>query len=160
MRTLLFLTLSFAFIHFTGCGGDSGRPADMPPIYPVRITITQNGAALADASVTLTAKTPAMYGVASGMTNASGTAMIRTYGFEGVPEGAYTVTVSKQAVEGAVKAGDNEGNEYETGGKVYEYVDTQYAKTDTSTLSIEVTTKGAAETFDVGTPVHVFLHDN
>lgn len=145
-----------------GCGGgDSARrPADMPPIYPVNITITQDGAALQEAHVTLTAKTPAKYGSASGLTDAHGVAIIRTYGFVGVPEGQYTVTVSKQVVEGAREATDAEGNTFQTGGRIFEYVNAQYTRTNASTLEIEVTKKGTTETFDVGAPVHVFVSEN
>jgi len=161
MRTVLFLSLSLALLFHSGCGGGhSGRPADMPMIYPVKITVTQEGAALQEAGVTLTAKTPAKYGVASGLTDAHGVAVIRTYGFAGVPEGQYTVTVSKQGVEGATEATDIDGNRYQTGGKVYEYVNVRYSKTDTSPLNIEVTTKGATESFDVGAPVHLFISEN
>ena len=160
MRTLLLLTISTALL-LAGCGGGDAarRPADMPPIYPVKITITQDGAALQEASVTLTAKTSAKYGIASGMTDASGVAVIRTYGFAGVPEGNYTVTVSKRVVEGAVEERDEDGNTYQTGGKVYEYVNAQYLNAS-SPLSVEVTTKGATESFDVGAPAHVFISEN
>ena len=162
MRTVLFFTFSLTLLFYSGCGGvgGSGRPADMPATYPVGITVTQGGTALQEASVTLTAKTPAQYGVSSGQTDARGVAALRTYGFDGVPEGQYTVTVSKQGVEGAKEATDADGNTYQTGGKVYGYVDSQYSKTDTSPLNIDVTKKGATETFEVGAPVHVFISDN
>ena len=161
MRTLLFLSFSFALLFHAGCsGGDSGRPADMPNIYPVKITVTQDGTALQEASVTLTAQTSAKYGIASGLTDVSGVAVIRTYGFAGAPEGQYTVTISKQGVEGATEAKDDEGNTYQTGGKVYEYVDAQYAHTDSTPLNIEVTTKGATEAFEVGAPVRIFISEN
>ena len=161
MRTVLFLSLSLTLLFHSGCGGgDSGRPADMPEIYPVKITITQGGAALQDADVALTVTTPGKYGFASGQTDARGVAVIRTYGFAGVPEGQYAVTVSKRGVEGAKDATDADGNTYQTGGKVYEYVDAQYSKTDTSPLNIGVTKKGATETFEVGAPVHLFISDN
>ena len=160
MRTILFSFLSIALVLHTGCGGgDSGRRADMPKVYPVKITIKQDGTALQDASVTLTAETPSKYG-SSGITDASGVAVIRTYGFAGAPEGTYTITVSKQGVEGATEAKDAEGNTYQTGGKVYEYVDAKYRQADTSDLNMEVTTKGATAEFDVGAPVHVFISDN
>ena len=161
MRTFLFLAFIAAFILQAGCGGGgSARPDDMPKIYPVKITVTQDSAALQGATVTLTAKTPAKYGVASGLTDAYGVASIRTYGYIGVPEGQYTVTVSKQEVEDAKEATDADGNSYQTGGKVYEYVNVQYSKTDTSPLNVEVTTKGATASFEVDAPVHVFISDN
>ena len=161
MRTVLFFTFSLTLLFYSGCGGgDSGRPADMPAIYPVKIAITQEGTALQEASVTLTAKTPAQYGISSGQTDARGVAVIRTYGFDCVPEGQYAVTVSKQGVEGAKEETDADGNTYQTGGKVYEYVDVQYSKADTSSLNIDVTKKGATATFEVGAPVQVFISEN
>lgn len=161
MRTILFSFLFLVLLFHSGCGGgDSGRPADMPKVYPVKITVTQDGAVVQDASVVLTAKSPAKYNTASGLTDASGVAVLRTYGFDGVPEGQYAVTVSKQGVEGAKEAIDENGTAYQTGGKVYEYVDVQYSKTGTSPHNIAVTTKGTTKTFEVGAPVHVFVSNN
>jgi len=160
MRTFLFLSLSFALLLQSGCSKDDGRPNDLPKLHPVSITVIQDGKPLEGAAVTLIAKTQTLYGMASGTTNASGIAVPRTYGYDGVPVGQYMVTVSKAVVEGAREAKNDDGSTYETGGKNYQYVDVKFTKQDTTTLDIDVTEKGAKETFDVGAAVHVFLSEN
>ena len=159
MRVFLLLTVGTALLLQAGCGGNDGRPADMPRLNPVRITIIQDGKPLGGADVTLTIKTPMNYGTATGLTDASGVAVLRTHGFDGVPAGQYTVTVVKRVVEGATQTTNPiDGSTYETGGSIYQTVDSQYTDTQTSTLSIEVIERrGATESFDVGTAVRVFL---
>ena len=165
MRTItLFFSFVIALSFVSGCGDteSSRRPADLPKLYPVTITITQEGTPLEGADVGLTAKTPTKYGSSTGETDASGIAKPRTYGFAGVPAGQYVVTVSKNGLEGAQeKFTEEEGIPYMAGGKNYSYVDEQYWRDRSNTpLSIEVTDKGVTETFDVGAPVHVFLGNN
>jgi len=161
MRTFLFLTISIALLLQAGCGPRDDRPADMPRLYPVKISIVQDGKPLEEADVTLTAKTPTNYGVSTGFTDASGVAILRTYGYNGVPVGQYTVAVIKRTVEGATLATSPiDGSTYETGGTVYQTVDVQYTDTVQSPLNINVTEKGATESFDVGAPVRISLGQN
>jgi len=160
MRTFLFLTLNIALLLQAGCGPNDGRPADMPKLYPVQVSIIQEGKPLGAADITLTAKTPTNYGVSTGFTDASGIAILRTYGYNGVPVGQYTVAVSKRTIEGATLATGEDGSTYETGGTIYQTVDVQYTDTAQSPLSIDVTEKGATESFDVGAPVRVSLGQN
>ena len=161
MRTFLFLTLNIALLLQAGCGPRDGRPADMPRLYPVQVSIIQDGKPLGEADVTLTAKTPTNYGVSTGFTGASGIAILRTYGYNGVPVGQYTVAVVKHIVEGATLAtSEIDGSTYETGGTIYQTVDVQYTDTVESPLIIDVTEKGATESFNVGAPVRVSLGQN
>ena len=158
MRVFFLLTIGTALLLQAGCGGNGGRPADMPRLNPVRVTIIQDGKPLEGADVTLTIKTPTNYGVATGLTDASGVAVLRTYGYDGVPAGQYTVTVVKRVVEGGTQVTSPiDGSTYETGGSVYQTVDAQYTDTQSSPLSIDVTTKGATESFDVGAAVRISM---
>ena len=159
MRTFLFLTISTVLLLQAGCGRNDGRPPDMPRLYPVSITITQDGSPLEGAVVTLTIQTPRNYGTATGLTNASGVAILRTHGFNGVPVGQYTVTVIRRVVEGTtLVTSPIDGSTHEAGGVIYQTVDVQYTDTQQSPLSIDVLERrGATATFDVGAPVRVSL---
>ena len=158
MRIFLLLTISAVLLPQTGCVKNDGRPADMPRLCPVRVTIIQDGKPLEGADVTLTAKTPMNYGVATGLTDVSGVAVLRTYGFDGVPNGQYTVTVTRRAVEGATQVTSPiDGSTYETGGTIFQTVDVQYTDTQSSPLSIDVSGRATTESFDIGTAVHVFM---
>ena len=147
MRNIAFFIIAVALVFQAGCGGGGhSRPSDLPKLHPVNITITQGGSPLAGAMVNLLSKTPATYGSASAVTDASGVAVPWTYGFAGVPEGQYTVTVSKSA---------SDGNK-----KVYRYVDAKYSSTETSPFSIDVKAGRTGETFDVGAQVKELLTDD
>jgi hypothetical protein len=160
MRTFLFLVLSTPLLFQAGCGGgDSGRPADLPKLYPVSITITQGDQPLEGATVTLVSTPPAVYGT-SGTTNASGTAVLRTYSYDGAPAGDYAVLVKKVGAENQRDVTITEGVPVMAGGQSYNYVDARFSTKDGTTLNITVTEKGAKESFDVGAPVRIFLGHN
>ena len=159
MRTITSLTLIVSLIFlFPGCGGDGGRPADMPPLFPVTITITQEGVPLEGATVTLHSSTPSTYGTATGTTDSSGTARMRTYGFNGAPAGEYVVTVDRVALEGAEEFVQNPGeNPQLRGGTLYRFVNENFTKRGTTTLNMTVADnrRGTTETFDVGAAVRI-----
>ena len=159
MRTILLVPIVVVLVLQTGCGKDLNRPDDLPKLYPVKITVTQEDKPLREATVTLHAKTPVKYGTSSGKTNASGVASLQTYGISGVPVGEYDVTVEKRAVEGAKEVTTEEGLTDFVGGKIYEYVDPKHTKQSSTQFSIEVTEKGAQDTLEVGAPVHNYLGD-
>jgi hypothetical protein len=159
MRTIPLLSFIVVLVFQAGCGKDHNRPDDLPKLYPVSITVTQDGKPLEEATVTLYAKTPTKYGTGSAKTNASGVAVIRTYGYNGVPVGQYTVTVEKRGVEGAKEVTMEDGATDFVGGKIFQYVEAQYANESSTPFSIDVTEKGATDTFEVGKPVHVYLGD-
>ena len=157
MRTLTIFTLSVALLFQAGCGGNDGRPADMPKLYSVRITVTQDGNPLDGATVTLVANTPSTYGESSGTTDASGVATMMTYGYAGVPADDYAVRITKSVVEGATERLTEEGRPIMTGGQLFQYVEERYTQTNTTPHSLTVTDRAVTETFDVGSPVRVFM---
>jgi hypothetical protein len=146
-------------LFFSGCG-DSTRPTDLPKLYSCKITVTQDGKPLEGATVTLLAKTPSKYGVSSATTDVSGTAVLCTYGFNGVPLGEYGVTITKIGVEDAKESKTIEVNPIQIGGKVYSYDDAVFGDENNPPHTIMVTEKGATETFGVGMPVRIFLRNN
>ena len=161
MRTVLILSISLALLLHMCCSRDDGRPADMPKLYPVTISIIQDGVPLDGATVTLISKTPSTYGTASA-TTVAGTARPRTYGFDGVPAGDYTVLVEKRVTEGEREiTQEGIGVVGTIGGRVYQLVNTQFTTQATTPLGISVAERrGATETFDVGTAIRVFLFEH
>lgn len=158
MRNALPFLFVFALALQMGCNRDTRRPADMPELFPVSITITAEGKPMEGATVTLIGKTRSKYSSSSAVTDASGVAVLKTYTFEGVPLGQYVVTVEKRGVEGA-KEVQIDGITDSVGGKIYQYVDSKYSNEQSSPFSIDVTEQGGQETFEVGKPVHVYLGD-
>jgi len=162
MRIFLFLSIGTALLLQAGCGGDDGRPADLPRLFPVQIEVIQGGSPLEGAVVTLISKTPATYSTSSGTTNASGVAVLRTHGFNGTPEGEYTVLITKEGSENQTEARSLEGLPIMVGGQFYRYVDSQFATASTSPLSLTVTAGSGTtrESFDVGAAVRTFVRNN
>lgn len=162
----------FSFICITitslallaGCGpASSPKPAGFPDTVPCVLTITQEGAPLAGASVTLIPIDGAKDWLFSANTNGAGVAKIYTYGrAEGAPKGKYKVLVSKTETDPSKftmpdendsaamdKYIQNTANE-----KLNSYllVESAYTSADTTTLELEITGK-TAQTFDVGKKV-------
>ncbi|MCL2006308.1 MAG: carboxypeptidase-like regulatory domain-containing protein [Planctomycetaceae bacterium] len=158
MRTIISLLFIVAIPFLSGCDTGPPRPADFPTLHRVTLTITQAGTPLEGASVTLTSKTPQAYSTASGTTNAEGVVVPRTYGFDGVPAGEYTVSVSKTAIEGGTE--QMAGNALITvGGRIYQYVAADYLTAGTSPLSLDISGR-KEEAIDVGASVRTFISDN
>lgn len=103
-------TLVCALVATVGCGGKP-KPEGMPELIPATIVVTQDGAPLTDATVTLVDVDGNCKWAVGGKTDAKGRAALRTHGdYVGVPEGVFKVGVTKvdiQVKEGAV---DEEGN--------------------------------------------------
>lgn len=83
----------------TGC---SKAPPGFPKTKPCQITVVQNGLPVSDVLVVLTPTEPAGPWTASGITNSSGLASIRTmqgtYAVTGAPALSFKVTLTKQPV--------------------------------------------------------------
>jgi len=135
--------LGIAFI--AGCGGQQ-LPDGMPRLYPVTITVTQDGVPLGDATVALVGTsqwTP------TGATNAEGVATLYTQGrFRGAPEGNFRVTITKMLEEGQrppPSPFDAESErifqEYVRSGqthRVFHVIPSAYRSADTTPLAVEI----------------------
>ena len=142
-RVLLFL---FPIFLLSGCGGGVKKPEGFPPLFPITITLTQDGGTLSNAMVLLVPDPePGRWG-SGGFTDAHGKAVIKTSGdFPGAPAGKYKVTVRKR---------DGEKGQ---GGNVTEYclVDPLYESATTTPLTVEVGSGNKEATLDVGKAVRI-----
>ena len=94
-QKLFLCLLSFGFI--AGCG--TKLPDGMPTLYPVTLTVTQDGNVLDGAIIELSGGSGVWS--ASGVTDAQGQTKLHTQGrYAGVPEGTFKVTVMKTISEG------------------------------------------------------------
>jgi hypothetical protein len=153
ISTLFSLFLLICLV-FSGCQ-KSNRPADLPKLYPCRITVTQEMSPLEGASITLQAvNSSGKYQVSSGRTDFAGIATIYTYGVAGVPLGDYKITISKVSTEGGTQKIDSFGNGEIVGTKNYQLVDNKFTENDTTPAKITITEKSNDIIIDVGKAVH------
>lgn len=163
------ILLGFVAVGMSGCGPT--RPADLPPLYPVEITVQQAGAPLAGADVTLFNPSVANY-IASATTNEQGVATITTKSntsqWPGAPEGDYTVLISKKTVpplDPAVDPNDTspEGRaklqaaQQEQSSKTAETVALEFSQFVQAKTKLQVTAQGVTQTIDVGDPIDLPL---
>lgn len=141
MQTKLFrLFPTFLFLAFfaaiIGCKND--RPEGMPALVPVVLTFTQEGVPCEKASVSLIPDESSRWPI-GGSTDAQGKVELKTYGkFPGVPEGNYTVTVSKVEREVQQDAPAPK-SQYDAKPEVnYNLIDVSYGAKATSKLRVEV----------------------
>jgi hypothetical protein len=89
------LLSGFCFIIFVGC---SSRPADMPKLYNVTITVLMNGKPLEGALVSCVPTNNESW-FAGGTTNTNGQVQLQTKGrYKGIPLGNFKVIVMKTAL--------------------------------------------------------------
>ena len=156
-----FIILSLVALLLTGCGGEP-RPAGMPKLYPVSITVLQEGTPLAGATVTLVSETPelARWGP-MGVTDANGVAIMRTNGrYEGAPLGTFKIVVSKMEREphpnpewANLPREDPNSQKYdaiELRLKAFNYIEPQYSSIADTPLVIEITAKLKTYMVDAG----------
>jgi len=141
-KLLIVALLSFALV--TGCG--QKLPDGMPTLYPVTITVTQDGSPLDDAVVMLSGTEQ---WISTGRTDARGNAVLYTQGFYvGVPAGTFSVTVTKIAEEGERpprRPFDPESAriyaEYQRSGQTFRQFNTvpvRYREAETTPLTVEI----------------------
>jgi len=160
----LSLPLLLLAVLLVGC---SDRPADMPPLFPCNITVTQDGVALEGASVRMVNSDSAVGNAwtPSGTTDAGGVARMMTNAqYAGAAAGKYRITVEKFETEPS-KLGPQppvDSPEYEAWSHrsasetltQYALVEAIYSSSQTP-HEIEVT-KGANDvTIDVGKAVRI-----
>lgn len=143
--SLLLLTATITI--FSGC--DDKRPAGMPKLERVKLTVTQEGKPCDDAKLGLLPIAGDPQWSSGGTTNSNGILEPVTYGkYKGMPAGKYKVTVDR-----SVGVGDppppspidaesqKKHDEYYAAGKSYELfqtIPTEYRLRDQSPLEIEI----------------------
>ena len=155
----IFATL-FIAISIIGCSG-APHPDGLPKLYSCTITIKQDGKPLEGAGVQLYDPTVTNRWTVSGVTNASGVAVIRTHGnFVGAPSGRFKVIVSKTVMEGGGGYDDTvpqkERKPLEPT-RVYSLVGKEYTSRETTPLEIIIDSKKKSETFDLGTAERILI---
>ena len=155
MRHLIYTTTIISMLIFVGCGRQD-VPKDLPPTFPQRIIIMQEGNPVADVVVGLHPIEESKWN-ASALTNASGVAEMRTHGmYRGVVEGKYKVTLSKEDAESR-EAGRRPDGMSITETTFYSLVELKYTQADTTPLEIEVTRRNDPVTFDIGPAVRELI---
>ena len=155
------LCVLFSFLLLmTGCSGEK-NPEGMPDLYPCHVTITQAGAPLADAEVTLVSSEPGMNKwPVFGKTDQNGIAQIKTYGkYEGAPSGVFSVTVQKEefVYDTAGKRKNEVDNPLPSIKERYSLVDKKMTDAKTSPLSVQVEKKENKLTLNVGEKVRIAI---
>jgi len=151
-KIILFVIVLLVTTVIYGCRS-SNRVQGLPALYPCRLTLIQDGKPLADASVQLYAEEESIWPV-TGLSDASGTAILVTYGqFPGVPLGKYQIVVKKTRSDRT--GGDNE---YSSGiTKVYSLIEIEHIKKDTTKLEITIEKGQNSLTIDVGKSVEILV---
>jgi len=142
-KTFFLCLLALGII--VGCGPQ--LPDGMPRLYPVTITVTQDGVPLEGANIVLSGVD---YWVSTGSTDSQGIARLYTQGrYPGVPEGTHNVTVTKVGTEGEPPPPnpfDAESarifQEYQQSGQTFRQfhvIPANYRDAATTPLTVEVT---------------------
>lgn len=168
VRFVLLLNFAVFFFSFLGCGGEK-RPADLPDLFPVSVTIEQEGKPVPGAVVTLNHADGDAKWSASCETENDGVAKnFFTNGkYKGVTQGKFKVCVRKlerEAVE-KVDLPPEPTDQYERylwrqkyeesqkRPESYDLIEAKYFDPRLTTLEIEVTAGGKNEfTIDAGKP--------
>ena len=168
IRSFVLSSMLLALVFTVGCGGQK-LPPDMPKLFPVKMTITQEGQPLADAMIMLSmvdGKWPAQ-----GRTDANGviTKFYTNSQYEGVAAGKFKVCVRKVERERdkieipPAPTDPKEQSEWRQKyygratppPKEYDLVEAVYADPKTTTLEIEVDADNKEFTLDAGKAVRV-----
>lgn len=149
---------------FVGCG--EKRPPGMPHLYPVSVTVVQEGTPVEGALVTLISEERdlAAWGP-GGMTSSNGIASLVTNSkYKGAPAGTFKVVVSKKETEkhphpewADLPDGDPKFIQYRNESmklKTYEYIELKYGQLVETPLSVTITKDSRVFTLDVGKPIH------
>jgi hypothetical protein len=139
----------FFLVTSAGCFGSLTKPAELPQLHPLTLTITQDGQPLAEAIVSLKPQDDANKWATGGVSDAQGIVKVKTAGnFPGAPEGKYKVTVIKTEMELQGSAMVD-----------ISVVDKKLINPTTTTLEVEVTSGKNEVTLDVGKPVRVKVEE-
>ena len=162
-----YLILIVALISFTGCqfGGEK-LPEGMPKLVPSTIQLTQDGAPLAGATVSLIDPSGNRQWVPGGLSDANGTIELYTNGrYKGAPEGKYKVVVTKTETDPS-KLGEAPSPEDPKYGEymnqmlgerldTYTLVEKQFTDVKNTPLEVEIKKGEKSHKFEVGAKVKI-----
>jgi hypothetical protein len=138
-----------ALTLFPACSSQL-KPDGLPKLYPLTLTLTQDGVPLDGASVSLFADDGVSTWTIGGTTDASGNMSPKTHGkFPGIPAGTYKVCVVKiETVPSARPEQDPDE---------YDVVDVKLRSPITTTLTLEAGPGIKNVTLDVGKPIRKLI---
>lgn len=137
------------------------QPKDFPKLYPVVLSVTQEGKPLAGATVGLASPDDPVGWTVGGMTDRSGQAILWTHGkFKGAPAGKFKVRIEKDVVEGEKEYLEAmEREDYVAAHKIkvscYSEVEKQFESYETTPIEIEITKKSSVIPIEAGPAVRI-----
>jgi hypothetical protein len=152
-----FLTIVFVLAITTfGCRRSDDQPKNLPKLFPIVVTVHQEGTPVAGAFVRLVPTDASMPWSCGATTDTSGRAVIKTIGkFTGAPEGDYRVAISK--LEMPAIAGSNMSNLDAPAASgqsdSFDLVDPKYSNPSTTPLEAKVGKDNPKVEFNVGPAV-------
>ena len=151
--------LLLSLFCFYGCDGKK-KPADLPTLYPVKITVIQDGKPLEGATVNLVADGANVRFTTGSITDKNGVATIKTdRQWPGAPAGKYKVCIKKVVApeadpsEASLTHEEQQAKAAERGKQTKSLVNAKYLRANTTEFSINITESVVTETFDVGAAV-------
>lgn len=142
-RFVIGIVLFIGLVCYSGCGGGAKKSGTVP----AKLTVTQKGAPLSEAVVTLVSQNGQG---ASGVTNSSGVAVLNTEdGFPGVMPGEYSVTVSKFKVTVKPAAPTKDDPERTTITTTESLLHKKYRSPETSNLKVSITKENPNVSLDL-----------
>ena len=169
MKNYFIPFLLLALFCPSGCGGKK-KPADLPHLFPVILTVIQDDKPLEGATVNLVADGVDVRFTTGAITGKDGVATIKTDAYwPGAPAGKYRVIISKivapppdtsdsppptDSSEASLKYyEEQQAKAAERNAQTKSLVNSKFLKFGTTPLSVVVTEAGLTETLDVGAAV-------
>lgn len=151
------LTIVFALAMTTlGCGHSDDRPKNLPALFPIVVSVHQEGTPVAGAFVRLVPTDASMPWSCGATTDTSGRAVIKTIGkFTGAPEGDYKVAISKLEMPPVAGSNMSNLNAPASPGQSdsFDLIDPKYSNPSTTPLETHVGRDNPKVEFNVGPAV-------
>ena len=167
MKNTFLLLFTVASLAITGCPfGGEPLPEGLPKLVPVSIQLSQDGAPLAGATVSLIDTAGSQQWFPGGLSDSSGKIELYTNGrYKGAPEGKYKVVVSKTETdpsklgpppsEDDPKYGEYMNQSANERLDTYTLIDKKFTDAKNTTLEVEIKKGGEVHQLDLGTKVRI-----
>ncbi|MCL2742617.1 MAG: hypothetical protein FWE67_02075 [Planctomycetaceae bacterium] len=163
MKSLYCFLLLFCSVLLVigGCSVEP-TPDGFPKLYPVTVTIKQEGKELPGATVRLVPMYESNIWTTGAVTDSQGKAVLRTHGkYSGAPAGKFKVCVTKAVIEGRKLYSDMEKAENpklkDTLGEEYYVIAKKYDEPANTPFEVEVVANNAVFEFDIPETVKTII---